>query len=104
MSLPRLELNVAVVGVRIAQVIKKVMSLPFNTFKYWTDSAFTLQYITYKSHRFKEYVPNRAAEILEYTDSGNWQHIDRRINPANMCTREVMDQTNLLQRDKNGNS
>ena len=33
-SLPRLELNSAVVGVQIAQVIKKEMSLPLNTFKY----------------------------------------------------------------------
>ena len=95
MSLPRLELNVAAIGVRI--VIKKVMSLPFNTFKYWTDSASTLQYITYKSHRFKVYVPNRAAEILEYTDTGKWQHIDRKKNLANMCNKEVMDPANLLQ-------
>ena len=50
-SLPRLELNAAAVGVPIAQVIKKEMSLPINTFKYCTDSTLTLiQYITDKSH------------------------------------------------------
>ena len=75
-SLPRLELNAAVVGVRIAQVIKKEMSLPRSIFKYWTDSTLTLQYITDKSHRFKVYVSNRLAEILEYADTGDWQHIE----------------------------
>ena len=34
LSLPRLEPNAAIVGVQIAEVIKKDMSLPFNTFKY----------------------------------------------------------------------
>ena len=58
-SLPRLELkNAAVVGVLYAQVIKKEISLPLSTFKYWTDSTLTLQYITVKSHRFKVYVAN----------------------------------------------
>ena len=64
-SLPRLELNAAVVAIRIAQVIKKEMSLPLNTFKYWTDSTLTPQYITNKSHRFKVYVANRVADMLE---------------------------------------
>ena len=63
-SLPRLELKAAVVGVRTAQVIKIEMSLPLNTFKYWTDSTVTLQYITDISHKFKMYVANRVAKIL----------------------------------------
>ena len=62
-SLPRFELNAAVAGVRIAQVIKKEMSLPFRIFKYWTDSTLKMQYIVNKSHRFKEYVANR---VLKY--------------------------------------
>ena len=78
------------------------MSLPLNTFKYWTDSTLTLQYITDKSHRFEVYAANRVAEILEYT--GNWQHIDGKMNPADMCTRRLMDPANLLQQDKNGKS
>ena len=103
-SLPRLELNAAVVGVRNAQVIKKEMSLPLSIFKYWTDSTLTLQYITDKSHRFKVYVANRVAEILEYTNIGDWQHIDGKMNPTDICTRGLMDPANLLQRDKHRKS
>ena len=78
----KLELNAAVVGVRIAQVIKKWMSLPLNTFKCWKDSRLTLLYITDESHRFKVYVANQVAEILGYTDTGDWQHTDWKMNPT----------------------
>ena len=109
MPLPRLELNAAVVGVWIAQFIKKEMSLPLNTIKYWTNSTLTLQYITdkYESVNIrlcKVYVVNRVAKILEYTDTGDWQHIDWKMNPADMCTTGLMDPANLLQQDKHGES
>ena len=72
-SLLRVELNAAVAGVGIAQVIKKDMNLPLNTFKSWVDTTqCRIQYVTDKSHRFKLYVANRVAEILEYTDTGRW--------------------------------
>ena len=100
MSLPRLELNSAAAVVQIAKAVKKEMSLRLSTFKYWTDWTLTLQYITDKSHRFKVYVANRVAEILEYTDTADWQHFDGEMNLADMCTRGLMDRANLLQWDK----
>ena len=41
---------------------------------------------------------------MEYTDTGDWQHIDGKMNPADMCTRGLMDPVNLIQRDKHGKS
>ena len=46
------------------------------------------------------YVANRVAEILEYTDTADWQHFDGEMNSADMCTRGLMDRANLLQWDK----
>lgn len=63
-----------------------------------------IKYITEKSHRFKVYVANRVAEILEYTDTDNWQSIDRKMNPADMFTRGSMGLANLLQQDKHRKS
>lgn len=80
------------------------MSLPLDTFKYWTDTILALQYITDKLRRFKVFVANRVAEILEYTDTDNWQHIDRKMNPADMFTRGRMDLANLLQQNKHRKS
>ena len=101
-----MELNAAAFGAQIAQYIKKEMSLPLNTFKYWRDSTLTLKYITNKSHRFKVYVANRVAEIMEYTDTGNWQHIDGKMKKADIYiyTRGLTDPANLLQQDKHEKS
>ena len=79
-------------------------TLPLSTFKYWTDSTTILQYITDKSHRLKVYVPNQVAWILECTDTGNWQHNDGKMNPADMCTRGLLDPGNPLQWNKHGKS
>ena len=93
-SLPRLE----------EMTFKKATTLPLSTFKYWTDSTTILQYITDKSHRLKVYVPNQVAWILECTDTGNWQHNDGKMNPADMCTRGLLDPGNPLQWNKHGKS
>ena len=61
-----------------------------------------IKYITEKSHRFKVYVANRVVVILEYTVTGDRQNIDGKMNPADICTRGLMDPANLLQQDKNG--
>ena len=58
------------------------------------------QYITDKSYRSKMHVANWIAEILEYADTGDWQHIDGKMNPADMCTWGLMDLANLLWQDK----
>ena len=50
------------------------------------------------------YEANRVAQILGYTDIGDWQHTDGEMNPADMCIRGVMDPVNTLQQDKNGQS
>ena len=45
------------------------------------------------------YVADRVAEILEYTNTGNWQHIDGKMKEADICTRGLTDPANLLQQD-----
>lgn len=50
-----------------------------------------LQNIADKFYALKVYVPNQVGEILESTDKGDWQHIDGKMNLADMCTRGLMD-------------
>jgi len=47
-TLPRLELNAAVVGARLGQFIVDEIDLPITRISYWTDSMLVLQYI--KTH------------------------------------------------------
>ena len=67
-SLPRLELNAAVIGVRLYKVIIKEIDLPINEIFFLTDSMLVLQYIRDANHRFKVFVANRVTEIREQTN------------------------------------
>ena len=66
-SLLLLELNVAVLGVRLYTMIIKETNLPIQNVLFWIDSALVLQYLRNQRHRFKVYVTNRVMEILEMT-------------------------------------
>ena len=64
-SLPKLELNAAVIGVRLYKVIIKEIDLPINEIFFWTDSMLVLQYIRDENHRFKVFLANRVTEIRQ---------------------------------------
>ena len=51
-SLPRLEINVAVLGVRRYTMILKGINLPIQNAFFWTDSTLVLQYLRNERHRF----------------------------------------------------
>ena len=44
-SIPRLELSAAQLGVRIGEIARKCMILPVESVTYWTDSTIVLYYI-----------------------------------------------------------
>ena len=66
-SLPRLELNAAALGVRLYTMIIQEINLPIQNVFFWTDSTLVLQYLRNERHRFKVYVANSVTEILEMT-------------------------------------
>ena len=88
-SLPRLELNAAVLGVRLYVMIIKKINLPIQNVIFWTDSTLVLQYLRNQRHRFKVYVANRVTEILEMTTASQWHHIESKENPVDICSRGV---------------
>ena len=100
MTLPRLELNAALLAVRMYRMLIHELDLPIMKTKFWTDSMLTLQYITNESHRFKIYVANRVTEILEATSKDQWNYVTSEENPADMVTRGVTDPRNLIKTDK----
>ena len=103
-SLPRLELNAAVIGVRLYKVIIKEIDLPINEIFFWTDSMLVLQYIRDENHPFKVFVANRVTEIREQTNSEQWNYVEGKSNPVDICSREVMSPVQLLQDNNEGNN
>ena len=52
LTMARLELNAAVIGVKLFNLIIHEIDLPIQKVKFWSDSMLTLQYIQGQSHRF----------------------------------------------------
>ena len=86
-SLPRLELQAAVMSVRLKEKLSVEMSYPVHEIRFWSDSEIVLQYISNESRRFKTFVSNRVAEIRSHSEANNWSHIPGDLNPADYSTR-----------------
>ncbi len=85
-TIPRLELNAAVVAVKIGNVLKNEMREDYDH-HFWTDSQIVLRYISNDAKRFKVYVANRVQHIRDSTTSNQWHYIRSRDNPADHASR-----------------
>ena len=81
-SIPRLELQSAVVATRLHLLIRDELDIPLQGVTFWTDSLTTLQYITNEKRRFKPFVANRVNEIHEASTPQQWRHVPTSLNPA----------------------
>ena len=89
LSIPRLELQAAVMAVRLKEQIVKEHEMKINSCSFWSDSTTVLQWI-HSSHRKKQvFVANRVAEILDTTDVSQWKHVSGINNPADVGTRAI---------------
>ena len=85
--LPRLELQAAVMAVRLKETLAAEMSYPVQETRFWSDSTIVLQYISNESRRFKTFVSNRVAEIRNHSEADSWSHVPGDLNPADHGTR-----------------
>lgn len=86
-TIPRMELQSAVLAVRMNKFIQTELELPISETTFWTDSTITLFCIRNENKRFKTYVANRINEINEATDVDQWRHCPGKLNPADDCSR-----------------
>ena len=98
MSIPRLELQAAVLSAQIDDMLRKQLDIPIAESYFWVDSTIALQYIRSETRRFHVFVSNRVGIIRNLTDVGRWQHIPGVDNPADLLTR---GQTPLQLQDSN---
>ena len=97
-SIPRLELQVCLMGAKLSKFIETQMALTKVMTMLWTDSAVALSWIRSESRSLKPFVANRVSSIQELTDNDQWYHIDGKDNPADLASRGVGVQE-LLQPD-----
>lgn len=82
MSIPRLELQAALLGSRLLKHLKAWLNLKIHSFLLWSDSEVVLSWICSSSRRFKVFVAQRLGEIQEITDPSDWRYVPSKLNIA----------------------
>ena len=73
----------------MAQILsqcKHVLNIPINDTFAWTDSTIVLSSLQGSPRRFKVFVGNRVAQIMELIPPECWRHVDE-DNPADCASR-----------------
>ena len=87
MTVPRLELMGAIVGLRLTQSVSRVLELPVKAALLFSDSTDVLWWIRGRGRDFRPFVANRIGEIQISTEPVQWQHVSTDKNPADLCSR-----------------
>ncbi|XP_050431415.1 uncharacterized protein LOC126839984 [Adelges cooleyi] len=91
-TIPRLELNGAVLLVQLAYKVAESWKIDVQSFKLWTDSMIVLGWLNSDSSRLKTYVANRVVQILEVSTAEQWRHVRTDENPADVVSRGLRPQ------------
>lgn len=88
-SIPRLELQAAVMGARLAEVVIEEHERKPDSKTFWTDSKTALTWIRTGSRSYKPYVAHRIAAIEEVSTVSEWRWLSTKLNVADDATRDV---------------
>ncbi|XP_052873633.1 uncharacterized protein LOC128278951 [Anopheles cruzii] len=86
-SIPRLELQAAVIGARFASNIAQSHEIPIVERFFWTDSRNVISWLKSDHRRYSQFVAFRVSEILETTKANNWNWISTKLNIADDATK-----------------
>lgn len=87
LSIPRLELQAAVMGVRLLKSIEENHTVQAVRRYIWSDSSTVLSWIRSDARRYRQYVAVRVGEILEETNVDEWKFVPGKQNIADEATK-----------------
>lgn len=87
LTVPRMELQGAILAVRLAAHIQEHVGLPWTGVKFFTDSSAVLGMVTGDAATFPEFVAARVSEIRSRSAEENWMWIPTDCNLADLGTR-----------------
>ena len=87
LTIPQLELQAAVLGVRLAKTIKDLHAFTIQETRFMSDSKVVLAWICSKKYNFKTFVAARIGEILDTTSRKEWFHVGTKDNVADDATK-----------------
>lgn len=93
-SIPRLELQAALLGTRLARSVEEELDIKPTKKIYWTDSSTVLSWIKSDPRTFKPFVAHRLAEIEDTSKPQEWRWVPTAHNPADDATRAIPKEFN----------
>ncbi|XP_065094804.1 uncharacterized protein LOC135715461 [Ochlerotatus camptorhynchus] len=87
LSVPRLELQAAVIGTRLMKSIIANHTLQIKRKVLWSDSSTVLNWLRSDPRKYKQYVAFRVTEILDETEVSDWKKVPTRMNVADEATK-----------------
>jgi hypothetical protein len=87
LTIPRLELQAAVIGSRLGKTIQEESRFDFERVRYFTDSRVALAWIQGQTRNYKPFVSSRVAEIQSNSNPLEWSHCPTDFNVADDLTK-----------------
>lgn len=92
LSIPRFELQAAVIGARLAESVIKCLGSRINKKVYWSDSKTVLCWLKSDPRNYQVYVANRLGELDSLTEASSWRWVPSAENTADDATKtKVLD-------------
>ena len=88
-TIPRLELQAALIGSRLAQMVQTEHEYQISERTFWKDSRTVLIWIWSDPTEYNAFVSHRLAEIDELTNPLEWKWTPSNMNPADQPTKTV---------------
>lgn len=86
-TIPRMELQAAVIAVEMAQSICEALDMEMNEVRLWSDSEVVLYWLRKIPQDLKVFIAHRVATIQAVTPARSWQHVKSEDNPADLISR-----------------
>lgn len=86
-TIPRLELQAAVLSVKASRFVKTHLQIKPTVEIFWTDSQIVIAYLRNVERRFHTFVAHRVNEILTHSTVDQWLHVETDQNPADHASR-----------------
>ncbi|XP_058817888.1 uncharacterized protein LOC131681196 [Topomyia yanbarensis] len=87
LSIPRLELQAAVIGARLAECIVKSHRMKIVRRVFWTDSRDVVCWSRSDHRRYSQFVAFRISELLDTTQVDEWRWLPTKANVADEGTK-----------------